>query len=118
MRISDWSSDVCSSDLRTFLCPVRRPLWSAIFVEEFGQPFHHGAAKLLGVHDRHRIAIIAGDVMTDADRDQFHRRAVLYPVNHLPKMLLKISPGIDRKGGSIHRRRSEERRVGKRSVSK
>src|SRR3546814_2840447 len=60
---------------RTFLCPVRRPLWSVIFVEEFGQPFHHGAAKLLGVHDRHRIAIIAGDVMTDADRDQFHRRA-------------------------------------------
>src|SRR3546814_9338163 len=78
MRISDWSSDVCSSDLRTFLCPVRRPLWSAIFVEEFGQPFHHGAAKLLGVHDRHRIAIIAGDVMTDAERDQFHRRAVPY----------------------------------------
>src|SRR3546814_19975903 len=106
MRISDWSSDVCSSDLRTFLCPVRRPLWSAIFVEEFDQPFHHGAAKLLGVHDRHRIAIIAGDVMTDADRDQFHRRAVLYPVNHLPPMLFKLSAGIDRQ---IRRASSKER---------
>src|SRR3546814_19323243 len=73
----------------TFLCPVRPPLWSAIFVEEFGQPFHHGAATLLGVHDRHRIAKIAGDVLTDADRDQFHRLAVTYPMNHLPKMLYK-----------------------------
>src|SRR3546814_13415017 len=60
---------------RTFLCAVRRPLWSAIFVAEFGQPFHHGAAKLLGVHDRHRIATIAGDVMTDAERAQFRWRA-------------------------------------------
>src|SRR3546814_14154751 len=61
---------------RTFLCPVRRPLWSAIFVEEFGPPFHHGAAKLLGLHARPRIAIIAGAVMTSADRDQFHRAAI------------------------------------------
>src|SRR3546814_18499816 len=41
---------------RTFLCPVRRPLWSAIFIEESGQPFHHGAAKLLGFHEIRRAS--------------------------------------------------------------
>src|SRR3546814_18853492 len=27
---------------RTFFCPVRRPLWRALFVEEFGPPFKIG----------------------------------------------------------------------------
>src|SRR5687767_4790905 len=42
--------------------------------EQFGELFGDGAAEFLGIDDGDRTAIIAGDVVTDADRDQFDRR--------------------------------------------
>src|SRR6476620_11232294 len=44
-------------------------------VEQFGQLFGDGAAEFFGVDDGDGAAIIARDVMADADRDQLDRRA-------------------------------------------
>ena len=41
-------------------------------LEQFGQFLGHGTAKLLRIDDRNRAAIVAGDIMADTDRDQFH----------------------------------------------
>ena len=45
--------------------------------EEFRKLLSDGAAELFGIHDGDGTAIIAGDVVTNADRDQFDRRARL-----------------------------------------
>src|ERR1700712_499620 len=45
--------------------------------EQFGKLFGDRAAELLGIDDGDGTAIIAGDVVTDADRDQFDRRTGL-----------------------------------------
>ena len=44
-----------------------------LFVEQFGELFGHDAAKLFGVHDRHRAPVVARHIVTDADGDQFDR---------------------------------------------
>ena len=51
----------------------RRGRGRGAFAEQFGEFFRHGAAQLLGVDDRHRAPVIAGDVMADADGDEFDR---------------------------------------------
>jgi hypothetical protein len=37
-------------------------LRGALFVEQLGKLFEHDAAQLLGIDDRDRTAVIAGDV--------------------------------------------------------
>src|SRR3546814_7083343 len=73
MRISDWSSDVCSSDLRPETGGVDRP----------GQPLLHRLEDRLGVAraerpQRRLLGHLGGIVegAADADADD-HRRAVL-----------------------------------------
>src|SRR5688500_8073640 len=63
-------------------------------VEQGGELLDHRPAKLLGIHDRDRPAIITGDVVTDADGDQFDRRAALDPADHLPKVTLEIGAAV------------------------
>ena len=49
-------------------------LGSVILVEQFGEFFQHGAAELLGIDDGDGAAVIARDVVADADGEQLDRR--------------------------------------------
>src|SRR3546814_14274441 len=85
----------------------------SIHVKQPRQLLHHRPAQLLGVHDRHRAAVVARHVMPDADRAEFDRRLGFYPFDHLAQMLVEIGAVIDRQGAG----RSAARRVGKACVS-
>jgi hypothetical protein len=54
-------------------CQRAPATWPLLFVEQPRQLFDHRAAQLFGVHDRHRAAIVAGDVVADADRNELNR---------------------------------------------
>src|SRR5262245_20333586 len=54
--------------------------------EQLGELLGNGAAELLGVHDGHRAAIVARDVVADADRDQLDRRAGLDLLDDVAQM--------------------------------
>src|SRR5258707_9632846 len=64
--------------------------------EQFGELFGDGTAEFFGVDDGDRAAIIARDVVADADRDQFHRRAGFDFLDDVAQMALQIVAGIDR----------------------
>jgi len=53
-----------------------------MFLEQLGKLFGHDAAELLGVDDGDRAAVVARDVVADADGDQFDRRARLDILDH------------------------------------
>src|SRR5688572_3449744 len=72
-----------------------------MLVEKLGQLLCHGAAKFLCVHDGHCPAIIAGDIVADADRDQFDGRSPFNVGNDLAQVTLQIVSRVDRKGGII-----------------
>src|SRR3546814_13161208 len=107
MRISDWSSDVCSSDLTRFVQPVprfARP-HEGLVVEARG---NEAAQK--GVVDRHAIMLEAG-IAVLADR--------LHPIvefelrrQQVRRVAAVFAPDADERV-----RRSEERRVGRECVS-
>src|SRR3546814_17457112 len=58
MRISDWSSDVCSSDLQQTSWPLRwRKVWCRPSLERLPQPFNHLAdRRLLDCRRRRALA--------------------------------------------------------------
>src|SRR3546814_6248655 len=94
VRISDWSSDVCSSDLRAAGCQARRRGYDALRPVAASQPL---PAAL-----RHRQRAAAGasqgaPVAESVDATD--------------------SKSVARKGVPVRVRRSEERRVGKEGVS-
>src|SRR6202035_5661204 len=71
--------------------PAGRPGARAMgLAEQLGELFGDGAAEFLGVHDGHRAAIVARDVVDDADRDQFDRRAGLDFLDDVAQMALQI----------------------------
>ena len=43
------------------------------------------------INDRHRAAIVPGDVVADPDRHQLDRRLALDPVDHFSQVLLEVS---------------------------
>src|SRR5689334_16200439 len=45
-----------------------------VLVEELGELLHHGAAKLFGIDDGDGAAVVAGDIVADADGDELDRR--------------------------------------------
>jgi hypothetical protein len=53
--------------------PVAGGLRAVGLAEELGELFGDCATELLGIDDGHRAAIVARDVVTDADRDQLDR---------------------------------------------
>src|SRR3546814_3660093 len=63
MRISDWSSDVCSSDLLARLRPVqrqrRRDLDAGAVEGEAGRPHHHVARTFGGSEVEQRLGVAA-----------------------------------------------------------
>src|SRR3546814_20251246 len=89
MRISDWSSDVCSSDL----VDVDR----ALAARDFEGALHLFDRAVYGIGDQFLMPVATGAAMIDLGNDV--AEAV-------------IAVRIDR------RHRSEERRVGKECVSK
>src|ERR1700687_5048491 len=72
--------------------------------EQLGELFGDGAAEFLGIDDGDGAAIIARDVVTDADRDQFDRRAGLDFRDDMAQMALQVIAGIDRQRRIIDRR--------------
>jgi len=59
-----------------------------VVFEQFRKLVRQRAAQFLGIDDGHGPAIIAGDVVADADGDQFHRRPVLDVVDDLAQVAL------------------------------
>src|SRR3546814_17128437 len=90
MRISDWSSDVCSSDLH---CPRIR-------VEDLGDLWNE--ARNMNAH--HLAGLLA----------QLNRQARLLPISSHG---VEVRDGRTRSCVEPEFRRSEERRVGKEGVS-
>src|ERR1019366_6472321 len=66
-------------NLRMQFAPAARPGGGRPpgLAEQLGELFGDGAAEFLGIDDGDRAAIVAGDVVADADRDQLDRRAGL-----------------------------------------
>src|SRR5262249_22695049 len=75
-----------------------------LLVEQRGKLLHHGAAQLVGVDDGDGAAVVARDVVADADGDQLDRRARLDPVDDVAQMALEVVAGIDRQGRIVDRR--------------
>src|SRR5665213_4273324 len=73
-------------------------------VEQLGELFGDGAAEFFGIDDGDRTTIIACDIMADADRDQFDRRAGFDFLDNMAQMALQIIAGIDRQRGVVDRR--------------
>src|SRR5579871_2412626 len=77
----------------------RRPLLRCRrlgLAEQLGKLFGDRATEFLGVDDSHRAAVVAGDVMADADRDQLHRAAGLDLLDDMTQMPLEIVTRVDR----------------------
>src|SRR5262245_4330799 len=72
--------------------------------EQLGELFGDGAAEFLGIDDGHRAAIVARDVVADADRDQFDRRAGLDLFDDVTQMAFEIIARVDRQRGIVDRR--------------
>ena len=72
--------------------------------EQLGELLRHGAGQFLGVGDGHGAAVIARDVMADADGDQLHWRIGLDLMDDLPQMPLQVSAIVHRQRGIVHRR--------------
>src|SRR5580700_11195568 len=77
---------------------------AAGFAEQLGQLFGDRAAEFLGIHDGDRAAIVARDIVTDADRDQLDRRAGLDFLDDMAQVPLEIIAGIDRQRRIVDRR--------------
>ena len=56
--------------------------------EQLGELFGDGAAEFLGIDNGDRAAVVAGDVVADADRDQFDRRTGLDLFDDVAQMAL------------------------------
>src|SRR3546814_13608015 len=101
MRISDWSSDVCSSDLRLTRILAREDALDLLDVDRF----------VLEQGRSHRMQLVE-----IADNDALGRRVVGF--DDLAHFLVDRMRGLIRHTlGLRHRLRSEERRVGKECVS-
>src|SRR3546814_19324803 len=105
MRISDWSSDVCSSDL-LHQCQIRRQEVEALLaVEEIVQPLGQRGSDPGGLLDR--VGELGGVSGGDAD----HGDVVVAPTGPGradPHRCVRVDE---------HPRSSEERRVGKECFS-
>src|SRR3546814_6880124 len=90
MRISDWSSDVCSSDLPFFAKAAVNRVWASFFGRGFVEPVDDFRVSNPAVHEP----------LLEALADDFANHG--YDLKHLMRTILN---------------RSDERRVGKEGVS-
>src|SRR3546814_19350398 len=118
MRISDWSSDVCSSDL--VAVDIRAEMVSTML--EMGLPcdkHHHEVAAA-----QHELGLTFGTLTETADRMQIYKYVVHQVAHAYGKTATFMPKPIkDDNGSGMHThisiwdKRSEERRVGKECVS-
>src|SRR3546814_13817261 len=105
MRISDWSSDVCSSDLKHI---------EALLVE---------ARQLVACTAIHRVEMRMCRVLLDASARTHQRAHLTLTQEELANILgvqrstIAVAYSALQHNGLIHSRRSEERRVGQECVS-
>src|SRR3546814_19025282 len=109
MRISDWSSDVCSSDLKGFqgACPMGPYLTPARYVadpQNLDLKLWVGDELMQSSNTKHMIFSIAEQI------EEISARVTMQP----GAVVLTGTPS----GVGISRGRSEERRVGKACVSR
>src|SRR3546814_13895228 len=101
MRISDWSSDVCSSDLRTILFPRQGAI-----------RLHQGTQLRIGV----RVGRVPERISTENHLgSRFRSGRFRVDANGDPDGGRTVQ--LREKGADNQRHRSEERRVGKECVS-
>src|SRR3546814_11359567 len=96
MRISDWSSDVCSSDLLTLLCDGA-PLDMGTGFDDLRPLSHHGVTDVSPEAQRNRLTLLG--VMTAGGWDFYRNEWWHYQLFDSRRFA-----------------RSEERRVGKECV--
>src|SRR3546814_14122406 len=119
MRISDWSSDVCSSDLASFSpCPTCRQYSHSIGEAQHNQAYMHFQSMIAHPVRGHPMANAFDDQTRDAAEVLMASISTL--VDTLKSAREYVSEAVDAKGGNegweIHYRpdpRSEERRGGK-----
>src|SRR3546814_11431773 len=111
MRISDWSSDVCSSDL------ARAEAFEAQIAalkdakEQLSAQFSEIGGKLLHQAQSHFLERADQRMMQAHEKSEAQLRQLLHPVNETIQR-------YDQKNTQLEQqRRSEERRVGKEGVS-
>src|SRR5437899_2624686 len=75
--------------------PATGGLRAMSLAEELGELFGDRAAEFLGVDNGHGAAIVARDVVADADRDQLDRRAGLDLLDDVAQVPFQIVAGID-----------------------
>src|SRR6185312_6078137 len=75
----------------------------AFVFEQIGEAFEHHAAQLLGVDDGDGAAVVAGDVVADADRGQLYLAGALDVVDHLAQVLFEVVAGVDRQRRVVDR---------------
>src|SRR5579871_5996020 len=96
--------DVTESGMQAAPGCARNRRGAMRLAEEFGKLLGDRATKLLGIHDGDRTAIVARDIMADADCDQFDRRTGLDLLDDMPQVPLEVIARIDRQRGVIDRR--------------
>src|SRR3546814_19495255 len=101
MRISDWSSDVCSSDLRYQFAAARAAMSSVMKA-----PIQLSIAGMIGEGD---------DVAVEAETDSEMLNGRRY--NHRYHFVIRLRDGKFCEVREDRSRSSEERRVGKECVS-
>src|SRR3546814_15682661 len=115
MRISDWSSDVCSSDLEVVALDLQQPGVEGLVVQlDVGRD--ELAELLLGV-DEELLAVPEGVVAIEGD-DLYHRGLPCGPATCSAAHAASSRPSSVLGGPATKgQTRSEERRVGKECVS-
>jgi len=82
--------------LRAQTTPCRpKSIVGRMLLEQFGEFFGHHATEFFCVHDRDGAPVITRNVMADADRDQFDRRAGFDLLDHPAQVAFEIVAGID-----------------------
>src|SRR4051794_25316795 len=69
---------------------------AGFLLEQIGEAFEHNATQLLGIDNRHGAAVVARDVVADADRGQLDSADTLDLADNLAQMLFEIVTGVDR----------------------
>src|SRR3546814_12214022 len=106
MRISDWSSDVCSSDLRILLDRVEH-------LHLISPPTGPGGDADIFLRQQRRDLVRLVGVVKGADLEAEFAR----DIDHVSHFVGAVAVVLDEDFAREHARRSEERRVGKECVS-
>ena len=75
-----------------------------VLVEQVGELADNGAAKLVDIGNGDGTTVVPGHIVTDADGQQFNRRAGLDIADHFAEMFFEIAAAVYRQRRIIDRR--------------